>query len=270
MQTHFYTPGFIMLLGRYFSIGKQVFETEASYYGKTSAVSQNSSQNVMRRRYSCLQWVGSDADIIIELGCGRGVSLNVLAEKATTVLGVDISEKHLKMAAEQCRTATNIHLVRGTCAHLPIANHAVDGAVSIKGPVTWDDIYLIETLRILKNGGRLYIEAVGEMNHLEAKVAFRSVSNCFCPHLSRMRRMIERLERLSVSIEHSEETIGQITFKSLEDWYWYQRSIWHKRGWPQEINMAEAMERFKSATLNDLGQVRLTFHLYTIQAIKRT
>ena len=67
---------------------------------------------------SAIQSLLSPCMCILDLGCGDGAYLPVLASKAEDVIGLDISE-------ERCKTAQRrgFHIIVGDALHLPIKTY---------------------------------------------------------------------------------------------------------------------------------------------------
>lgn len=60
--------------------------------------------------------------IILDVGCGTGLLFNHVAEKAETIVGVDISRKILLQAKERSRRFANVHLIWADADNLPFSN----------------------------------------------------------------------------------------------------------------------------------------------------
>ena len=94
-----------------------------------------------------------------DLGCGPGDLLDVLAEKARAVIGVDNSPKMLELAQERFLGNNKISLRIGELNHLPLADWEADCAVLSLVlhhlPMPVDAIR--EAARVLKIGGKLLV-----------------------------------------------------------------------------------------------------------------
>jgi ubiquinone/menaquinone biosynthesis C-methylase UbiE len=60
--------------------------------------------------------------VILDAGCGTGLLFSHVAEKAETVVGLDISRKVLLQAKERSRKFANVHLMRADADNLPFKN----------------------------------------------------------------------------------------------------------------------------------------------------
>lgn len=101
---------------------------------------------------------------IVDLGCGTGAMLPLLAPVAARVVGVDREEAMLEVARARVEGLDNVTLLRGRLDDLPIDSDGVDLAVCALvlhhvrelGPV------LAEARRVLRPGGRLVVLDMGE------------------------------------------------------------------------------------------------------------
>jgi len=98
-------------------------------------------------------------DVVLDIGCGVGRLVRVLAEQATHVHGIDVSAEMLEQARELNAHLTNVtwHHGDGTTLH-PIEDESIDAVVS---HVVFQHIpdpeitlgYVREIGRVLKRGG---------------------------------------------------------------------------------------------------------------------
>jgi ubiquinone/menaquinone biosynthesis C-methylase UbiE len=69
---------------------------------------------------------------VIEVGCGWGRYLSLLAKSCEDVVGVDFSENMLRTAIERLVEAKSIHLVLADAEHLPFRSSVFDAACFIR------------------------------------------------------------------------------------------------------------------------------------------
>jgi ubiquinone/menaquinone biosynthesis C-methylase UbiE len=69
--------------------------------------------------------------IILDVGCGTGLLFNHVAEKAETIVGLDISRKILLLARERSRKFVNVHLIWADADSLPFNDEAFSHAFAI-------------------------------------------------------------------------------------------------------------------------------------------
>ncbi|MDG5774951.1 class I SAM-dependent methyltransferase [Haloarculaceae archaeon H-GB1-1] len=105
-----------------------------------------------------------DVGVGLDLGCGNGRHLSVLAGVADRVVGVDASRPLLDEARERTASDPDVALVQGDAASIPLAASTVDVAVYI---ATLHHLperkmrrrSLDELARVLSPGGRALVSA---------------------------------------------------------------------------------------------------------------
>lgn len=107
-----------------------------------------------------LSFTPARAAAAVDLGCGTGLLLNALAERADRVAGLDISHEMLRGYDPAGRRAgTRLVLARGDMARLPFRSGAFDAVLCRSALHHMDDEagVLAEICRVLRPGGRLVL-----------------------------------------------------------------------------------------------------------------
>lgn len=103
----------------------------------------------------------------LDVGCGNGRHTELLAERASSVVGIDLSRELLREAAVRARDrgfADTVDLVHGEAASLPIADDTMELAVYIAtlhhlSPRETRVRSLDEVARVLRPGGTALVSA---------------------------------------------------------------------------------------------------------------
>jgi SAM-dependent methyltransferase len=97
--------------------------------------------------------VSADANLVVDIACGSGPMSRELAQPGRTVVGIDISEHELALAAERGPGPW----VRGDALALPFADGSVSAVTSSMGLVVVQPLtrVLAEISRVLRPGGVL-------------------------------------------------------------------------------------------------------------------
>ena len=104
-------------------------------------------------RYRFAQLLVEDK-VVLDIGAGVGYGSKILAEKASAVLAVDLSEEAVRYACEEY-AGENIEMVVGDGHGLPLASHSVDVVVSFEliEHLQGQQAHLLEINRVLKPDG---------------------------------------------------------------------------------------------------------------------
>jgi SAM-dependent methyltransferase len=91
----------------------------------------------------------------LDLGCGTGVFVTLLAELGWTVVGVDVSDDQLRVARERVGSVAE-GLVRADARSLPFDDESFDAVVAslVHTDIDRYDLALLEAARVLRPGGR--------------------------------------------------------------------------------------------------------------------
>jgi ubiquinone/menaquinone biosynthesis C-methylase UbiE len=117
---------------------------------------------VMGRRYAGLAVdlaSVSDADRVVDVGCGPGNALRAAARRGATGAGVDPSPLMLRLARAVTRDHPNVTWSLGGAEELPVATGWATVAWSLKTVHHWKDVTagLAELRRVLASRGRLLV-----------------------------------------------------------------------------------------------------------------
>lgn len=109
-------------------------------------------------RYFVASELARDREVL-ELGCGAGIGLGMLARNAKSIIGGDLDASLLAKAR---REYAEQPLVRLTVQRLPFGNHSFDVVLFLEGSYYVDDISeaVLEIRRVLRDGGvALFVNA---------------------------------------------------------------------------------------------------------------
>ncbi|MHA2175759.1 MAG: methyltransferase domain-containing protein [Candidatus Hodarchaeales archaeon] len=106
------------------------------------------------------------SDSVLELGCGYGRVLKRIAQKASTVVGIDISESSLEYARKFLGDKANIELFFMTARNLKFNPNHFDVVVGIQNAISALKInpsqLIRESLRVIKTGGKLILSSYSD------------------------------------------------------------------------------------------------------------
>jgi ubiquinone/menaquinone biosynthesis C-methylase UbiE len=101
----------------------------------------------------------SDADRVVDIGCGPGAAARAAAQRGATVVGVDPAPMMLRLAAAVTRGQPNITRSQGTAEALPLPDGSATVAWSLRTVHHWKDVTagLAELRRVLAPAGRFLV-----------------------------------------------------------------------------------------------------------------
>jgi len=115
-------------------------------------------------------------DVALDLGCGPGQAIALMAERAWMVHGLDQSSTMLTQARQanlKSIARGRVILRRGTFDKLPYANASMDKILASNVMYFWPDIpaVLQEMRRVLRPGGRIVVYVTDEQSMRKWKFA---------------------------------------------------------------------------------------------------
>jgi ubiquinone/menaquinone biosynthesis C-methylase UbiE len=101
----------------------------------------------------------SDADRVVDIGCGPGGAARAAAQRGAKVVGVDPAPMMLRLASVVTRGQSNITWLRGSAEALPLPSGCATVAWSLRTVHHWKDVTagLGELRRVLAPAGRFLV-----------------------------------------------------------------------------------------------------------------
>lgn len=129
---------------------------------------------------------------VLDIACGDGVLLELLAGHARSLTGVDISPTLLAAARARLKGETGVRLLEGDMHRLPLEDAQFDQVVLMhalaytKQPAA----VLAEAARVLRRGGRLVVAALNAHAHKATIQSYDHVNQGIAP--AALRKLLEQ------------------------------------------------------------------------------
>lgn len=129
----------------------------------TDVAGEPAGSTQVERLIARYHWTASycDGRAVLEVACGTGQGLGLLAARARAVYGCDLSAENLSTAR---KTYATINLVQTNAQQLPFADGSVD-VVTLLETIYFlpsADDFLLEARRVLRPGGRLLVSSINK------------------------------------------------------------------------------------------------------------
>jgi len=103
-----------------------------------------------------------DGDAVLDDGCGTGLFIRMVAHHPSCVVGVDFSERMLRVAKRMCGGLKNVFLVRCDADFLPLKEDSFDKVFSFTliQDAPKPERTILEMARVSKSGSKIVITAL--------------------------------------------------------------------------------------------------------------
>ncbi|WP_160687120.1 class I SAM-dependent methyltransferase [Clostridium sp. C2-6-12] len=101
-----------------------------------------------------LKYLGKSPSVVVDLGCGTGLSTTIWSGVSNKVIGIEPSKDMIKLAREKASNLENVNFVSGFSDNTGLENSSVD-IITCSQSFHWmnPETTLNEASRILKKGG---------------------------------------------------------------------------------------------------------------------
>ena len=186
-----------------------------TFFDKIGSQWENVQQEVMNPRVyreKILDYLPKKTGTILDLGCGPGVLLTDMANRATKIIGVDTSKKMLEEARTTFQKNNKISFLEARLEELPVSDSSADAVIAsmVLHHVSNPPLVIQEASRILKDKGILCLVDLKKHNQEYMRDNYADLWLGFQPEL-----LTEWLSSAGFEVQKQEELNTESIFKIL-------------------------------------------------------
>jgi ubiquinone/menaquinone biosynthesis C-methylase UbiE len=207
---------------------------------------------------------------VLDVGCGNGLTLLEGAHLFETGIGIDESELHVAMARQNRGKsgAANVEFLVAKSVALPFKEGQFDFVFSERGPLSGNSGNIQSGLRVLKTGGMIFAETMGEMSWRETDAAFGRPDGLRYQHMRVAEETRVLFERNGVDIRINAEHFQKETYADIYEWLAADCASMAYAGEGSKADL-KRIEAFYQANRNDKDEIVTTRHVVWIGGIKK-
>ena len=249
---------------------KSILNQDHSYYGSMPAKYRTDS-DIAPRACEIIASQFRRNMRVLDIGCGNGGTLLQNANRFDSALGVDNDTKHIELAENDRKTrqAGNVEfrLLDFLAERKALEPESFDFVYSERSPIGYDSFGVQAALRVLKPGGLIFCELIGELHHQEVKEVFGDH-----PRLSQtitvQDQMRVSMERNGVGIRFAANVIEKRIYPDVYEWLQFQCSIWAWGGGSLPRHDDPRLKLFAERNTTSSGEIVTTHHVAWVGGVK--
>ena len=198
--------------------GKKYYQKKSSKYSRYKFSSKAKLvKGEMPNFFDLIKKYANKDFVVLDLGCGSGELTLKLSSYFKEIIGIDPVERYVSTAKEdkKFKQIENVNFIVAAGEELPFNANKFDLIISSRGPLSSDYVFLKEAKRVLKSGGLLIEETIGESDKIELKEIFQRGQNYPLTGV-KLDKVKEMLDKESFTMLSSKNYIYYQNYDSME------------------------------------------------------
>lgn len=209
---------------------------------------------------------------VLDIGCGRGLTLIDHHDQFTEGVGIDNDAEHLGMAEanKEERNVTNVDFMLIPAVEIPqhLDKESFDFVFTERGPLGGTSSTIQAALYALRAGGLIFSETIGELHHQEVREVFGSGER-HNQAITVLDQAKVAMERNGVRIRLAADLVSKRYYPDIYEWLKFQCSIWTYAGRPlPSLEDIDKLQLFAERNTTSQGEIETTHHVVWVGGIK--
>ena len=249
---------------------KSILNQEHSFYGSRPATYRTDSNIAPRAREIVASQFRPEMRVL-DMGCGNGGTLVHNANCFDSALGVDNDPSHIELAEEALRNskARNVEfrLLDFLAEGETLAPESFDFVYTERAPIGYDSFGVQAALRVLKPGGLIFCELIGQLHHQEVGEVFGDKTR-LSQMITVQDQMRVSMERNGVGIRFAADVVEKRIYPDVYEWLQFQCSIWAWGGGSLPRYDDPRLKLFAERNTTSSGEIETTHHVTWVGGVK--
>lgn len=206
---------------------------------------------------------------VLDVGCGDGTTLIANAHLFAQGTGIDPDPEHLDLARAAAQNAANLTFEESSLDEYAARaeKESFDFVYTERGPFGYSTDTVKPALSLVKPGGLLFAEVIGDLHHSEVRTVFGGAQFNVLMSVADQTRVA--FTRAGVDVRIAADVVSKRYYPDVYAWLEFQCGIWAWAGVAFPEPDDERLTQFVSRNQTPSGEIETTHHVTWIGGVKR-
>lgn len=206
---------------------------------------------------------------VLDVGCGDGATLIENADRFAHGTGIDPDPQHLDLARAAAEDVANVTFEESALDEFAATaeKESFDFVYTERGPFGYSTNTVETALSLVKPGGLLFAEVIGDLHHSEVRAIFGGAQFNVLMSVADQTRVA--FTRAGVDVRIAADVVSKRYYPDVYAWLEFQCGIWAWTGTPFPEPDDERLTQFVSRNQTPDGEIETTHHVTWIGGVKR-